>query len=182
MELLKRNELLRIQDLLPLFGDFVVVNDCKEDICTALENYARQIDDLKQEMDQSVNTGQRIKKDAKTLDQRYAILEPGERCWKCRLPLLLMEQSFVFPCQHSFHADCLIEVSVDMVGMSEMQRVRQLQIGSSRGVASRSRTEDTMQELDELVAGACVLCSETAVQQIDKSFVTTADDRNEWAI
>jgi hypothetical protein len=180
--LLKRNELLRIQDLLPLFGDFVVVDDCKEDICTALENYARQIDDLKQEMDQSVSTAQRIKNDAKTLDQRYAILEPGERCWKCRLPLLLTKKSFVFPCQHAFHADCLIEMRVDMVGMSEIKRIRELQMRTNRGVPSGNRTEVMMRELNELVAGTCLLCSELAVKQIDKAFVTAADDRNEWVI
>jgi NADPH-dependent glutamate synthase beta subunit-like oxidoreductase len=43
-------------------------------------------------------------------------------------------------------------------------------------------TEDAMRErdLDELVAGACVLRSDTAIKQIDKAFITAADDRNEW--
>lgn len=73
------------------------------------------------------NTAQRIKNDTtKALDQRYAILEPGERCWRCRLPLL-MEQYHVFPCQHAFHANRLIEVSIGMVGMSKGIRIRELE-------------------------------------------------------
>lgn len=168
--------------MLLLFNDFVVIDDCKEDICTALENYSRHIEDLKEEMGRSANTAQYIKDGAKTLDQRYAILEPGERCWKCRLLLLLTKESFVFPCQHAFHADCLIEMRVDMVGMSEIERIRELQMRTSRGVPSGNRTEVMMRELDELVAGACLLCSELAVKQIDKAFVTAADDRNEWVI
>ena len=106
IEFLKRCELLRIEDLIPFFPDFVVIDDFKEEICAALEQYSRQIDDLKREMDESASTAQHIKSDIKGLDQRYAIVEPGERCWKCRLPLL-MRQFFVFPCQHAFHADCL---------------------------------------------------------------------------
>lgn len=39
-----------------------------------------------------------------------------------------------------------------------------------------------MRGLEELVAWACVLCSGTAVKQIDEAFVTAADDRNEWMI
>ena len=39
-----------------------------------------------------------------------------------------------------------------------------------------------MQEFDGLISGSCVLCSETVVKQIDKPFVTAADDRNEWVV
>ena len=42
-------------------------------------------------------------------------------------------------------------------------------------------TEDMVRELDELVAGARVLCGEIAIKQIDKAFVTAAGDRNKRA-
>ena len=181
MEFLKRCELLRIEDLIPFFPDFVVIDDFKEEICAALEDYSRQIDELKREMDESANTAQHIKDDIKALDQRYAIVEPGERCWKCRLPLL-MRQFFVFPCQHAFHADCLGEMVMQMAGMGKGKRIRELQTEVGRGVALGKRRERMVRELDGLVAGACVLCSDLAVKQIDEPFVTEADDKNEWAL
>lgn len=152
IEFLKRCELLRIEDLIPFFPDFVVIDDFKEEICAALEDYSRQIDELKREMDESASTAQHIKQDIKALDQRYAIVEPGERCWKCRLPLL-MRQFFVFPCQHAFHADCLGEMVMHIAGMGKGKRIRELQKEIGRGVALGKRREGMVRELDGLVAG-----------------------------
>lgn len=181
IEFLKRCELLRIEDLIPFFPDFVIIDDFKEEICAALEDYSRRIDELKKEMDESANTAQHIKDDIKGLDERYAIVEPGERCWKCRLPLL-MRQFFVFPCQHAFHADCLGEMVMNMAGIGKGNRIRELQKEIGRGVALGKRREGMVKELDGLVAGACVLCSEMAVKLIDEPFITKDDNVEEWAI
>ncbi|KAK5144261.1 tethering complex subunit [Rachicladosporium monterosium] len=181
IEFLKRCESLRIEDLIPCFPDFVVIDDFKEEICAALEDYSRRIEELKREMDESASTAQHIKDDIKALDQRYAIVEPGERCWKCRLPLL-MRQFFVFPCQHAFHADCLGEMVMQSVGMGKEKRIRELRSEIGRGVAMGKRREGMVRELDGLVAGACVLCSEMAVRMIDEPFVTTGEDKGEWAV
>ncbi|KAK5167391.1 tethering complex subunit [Saxophila tyrrhenica] len=181
IEFLKRCELLRIEDLIPFFPDFVIIDDFKEEICAALEDYSRRIDELKTEMDESASTAEHIKSDIKALDQRYAIVEPGERCWKCRLPLL-MRQFFVFPCQHAFHADCLGEMVMSMAGLGKGKRIRELQREIGRGVALGKRREGMVRELDGLVAGACVLCSEMAVKLVDEPFVTKDDDREAWAI
>ncbi|KAK3048666.1 tethering complex subunit [Extremus antarcticus] len=181
IEFLKRCELLRIEDLIPFFPDFVIIDDFKEEICAALEDYSRRIDELKTEMDDSASTAEHIKSDIKALDERYAIVEPGERCWKCRLPLL-MRQFFVFPCQHAFHADCLGEMVMSMAGIGKGKRIRELQKEIGRGVALGKRREGMVRELDGLVAGACVLCSEMAVKLVDEPFIGKEDDREAWAI
>ncbi|KAK5107096.1 hypothetical protein LTR62_001880 [Meristemomyces frigidus] len=181
IEFLKRCQLLRIEDLIPFFPDFVVIDDFKEEICAALEDYSRQIEDLKREMDESANTAQHIKLDIAALDQRYAIVEPGEKCWKCRLPLL-MRQFFVFPCQHAFHADCLGQMVMGFVGEGRQARIKSLQREVGRGVAVGRRKEGMVRELDGLVAGACVLCGEAAVRMIDEPFVGVGEDKGEWAI
>ncbi|KAF2484672.1 Pep3/Vps18/deep orange family-domain-containing protein [Neohortaea acidophila] len=182
MDFLKRcGDLLRIEDLIPFFPDFIVIDDFKEEICAALEDYSRRIDELKREMDESAATAQHIQADVKALDERYAIVEPGERCWKCRLPLL-MRQFFVFPCQHAFHADCLGEMVMGLVGMGKGKRIRELQREIGRGVALGKRREGMVRELDGLVAGACVLCGDAAVRGVDEPFVTEADDVREWAV
>jgi hypothetical protein len=183
LEFLQRaNGLLRIEDLIPFFPDFILIDDFKEEICAALEQYSKRIDTLKAEMDSSASTAEHIKSDIAALDQRYAIVEPGERCWKCRLPLL-MRQFFVFPCQHAFHADCLGEmVMATAPGIGKGKRIRELQREIGRGVALGKRREGMVRELDGLVAGACVLCSDLAVRLVDEPFIKEGDDKEAWAI
>lgn len=96
LDFLRRCELLRIEDLIPFFPDFVIIDDFKDEICSALEDYSRHIDDLRQEMDNSAHTARQIRSEIVALDTRYAIVEPGEKCWLCGLPVVV-RQFFVFP-------------------------------------------------------------------------------------
>ena len=150
IDFLKRCDLLRIEDLIPFFPDFVVIDDFKDEICAALESYSRHIDTLKTEMDESAATAESIKEDIKRLDKRYAIVEPGERCRVCGLPLL-SRQFFVFPgCQHGFHSDCLGRKVVEGSGLTTRGRIRELQTSIGRGITG-ARREREVRELDGLV-------------------------------
>lgn len=150
IDFLKRCELLRIEDLIPFFPDFVVIDDFKEEICAALESYSRSISNLDSEMDASAATAESIKADIKSLERRYAIVEPGERCRVCELPLL-SRQFFVFPsCQHGFHSDCLGKKVLEGSGLTVRARIRELQGSIGRG----GRREKEARELDALVAQA----------------------------
>jgi vacuolar protein sorting-associated protein 18 len=147
---LNRCELLRIEDIIPFFPDFVIIDDFKEEICTALEEYSRSIDALKREMDEAALTAGNIKAEIKALDQRYAIVEPGERCWICRLPLLV-KQFFVFPCQHAFHSECLGTRVIELAGPAKARKIRELQ-GEVQKSSGKHR-EQKIKELDGVVAG-----------------------------
>ena len=150
IDFLKRCNLLRIEDLIPFFPDFVIIDDFKDEICAALEEYSRHIDTLKTEMDESAATAESIKMDIKRLDGRYAIVEPGERCRVCGLPLL-SRQFFVFPsCQHGFHSDCLGKKVLEGSGLTTRGRIRELQASIGRG-GSGARREREVRELDGLV-------------------------------
>lgn len=153
IEFLRRVDLLRIEDLIPFFPDFVVIDDFKEEICTALEDYSRKIDELKKEMDDSEETAAHIKTDIKALEQRYAIVEPGERCYVCGLPLLA-RQFFVFPCQHAFHSDCLAKKVVELAGIAKGKRIAELQTEVSKGTSVGPKREKAIRELDALVGSA----------------------------
>ncbi|KAI4101564.1 MAG: hypothetical protein LQ345_007409 [Seirophora villosa] len=178
LDFMKRCDLLRIEDLIPFFPDFVVIDDFKEEICSALESYSRSIAALDVEMDASAATAESIKKDIKQLNNRYAIVEPGERCRVCQLPLL-SRQFFVFPsCQHGFHSDCLGRKVLDGSGLTVRGRIRELQASIARG----GRREREARELDALVAQQCILCGDYAIKQIDEPFVGETDDHDEWAI
>ena len=109
MRFLENTDLLKIEDILPFFPDFVVIDDFKEEICTALEDYSAHIDQLKSEMDEATRNTDAIKKDIAGLQKRFITIDAGEKCSVCSQPLLT-RQFYVFPCQHTFHADCLIGV------------------------------------------------------------------------
>ena len=146
----RSGDLLRIEDLIPFFPDFVVIDDFKDEICAALESYSRHIDRLARDMDDAAATAASIKHDARRLDRRYALVLPGERCRACALPLL-SRQFFVFPsCQHGFHSDCLGRKVVEASGLTVRNRIRELQASIGRGVQG-ARREREVRELDALV-------------------------------
>lgn len=153
IEFLKQCELLKIEDLIPFFPDFVVIDDFREEICQALEDYSHSIDNLKKEMDESSLTASNIKLDIVALDQRYAIVEPGEKCYVCGLPLL-SRQFFVFPCQHAFHSDCMGRKVLEQAGVGKSSRIRELQSQIHKGVVTGAKRDAIVSELDSLVASA----------------------------
>lgn len=153
IEFLRRCELLRIEDLIPFFPDFVVIDDFKDEICTALEDYSRHIDGLRQEMDSSAQTAEQIKREIAALGTRYAIVEPGEKCWICSLPVL-SRQFFVFPCQHAFHSDCLGKKVLDAAGSTKKKQIRDLQLEMSKSTITGPRREKVIQDLDGMIAEA----------------------------
>lgn len=107
MRFLENADLLKIEDILPFFPDFVVIDDFKEEIAHALEGYSAKIDSLKAEMDEATKTAESIKTDIVALKNRFITIDANEQCSRCRT-LLLTRQFYVFPCHHTFHADCLI--------------------------------------------------------------------------
>lgn len=116
--------LLKIEDILPFFPDFALIDDFKEAICSSLEDYNRQIEKLKQEMNDATHGADNIRNDISALTQRYAVIERGEDCGICKRKILTvggdyrmargytsvgpMAPFYVFPCGHAFHAHCLI--------------------------------------------------------------------------
>lgn len=109
MRFLESADLLKIEDILPFFPDFVVIDDFKEEIAHALEGYSAKIDSLKAEMDEATKTAETIKQDIVALKSRFIVIDANEHCFCCHT-LLVTRQFYVFPCHHTFHADCLISL------------------------------------------------------------------------
>lgn len=109
MRFLDNTDLLKIEDILPFFPDFVVIDDFKEEIAHALEGYSAHIDALRSEMDDATRTAESIKQDIGILRNRFVTIDAGDTCSVCG-HLLLTRQFYVFPCRHDFHADCLISL------------------------------------------------------------------------
>ena len=102
-------------------------------------------------MDSSARTAAHIKDEIAALGGRYAIVEPGEKCYVCSLPLLA-RQFFVFPCQHAFHSDCLGKKVVEGGGKAKSSRIRELQALVGKGMVGGKGREEAVKELDALVA------------------------------
>ncbi|KAJ4977061.1 hypothetical protein NE237_002167 [Protea cynaroides] len=116
--------LLKIEDILPFFPDFALIDDFKEAICSSLEDYNNQIELLKQEMNDATHGADNIRNDISALAQRYAVIDSDEECGVCKRKILTvggtrrvargytsvgpMAPFYVFPCGHAFHAECLI--------------------------------------------------------------------------
>jgi vacuolar protein sorting-associated protein 18 len=107
MQFLESTDLLKIEDILPFFPDFVVIDDFKDEIANALESYSAQIEDLKNEMDEATRSAESMKEYIVGLKNRFITVDAGEKCSVCSIPILT-RQFYVFPCHHAFHADCLV--------------------------------------------------------------------------
>lgn len=118
------NGLLKIEDILPFFPDFALIDDFKEAICSSLEDYNKQIQKLKEDMNDATHGADNIRSDITALAQRYTVIDREEECGACKRKILTtgganlmsrgyapggaMAPFYVFPCGHAFHAQCLI--------------------------------------------------------------------------
>lgn len=135
--------LLKIEDILPFFPDFSLIDDFKEAICASLEDYNRQIEELKRDMNDATHGAENIRSDITALSQRYAVVKRDETCKVCGQRILaskgaqgaagvarsytsLVAPFYVFPCEHAFHAQCLTDYVLQHTDKSEQERIRGL--------------------------------------------------------
>lgn len=170
---------LKIEDILPFFPDFVVIDDFKDEICLALEEYTKDIDRLRTEMVEATKSAEAIKKDIANLNNRFVTLEPGERCSHCSYPLFT-RQFYVFPCQHTFHADCLIGM-VCIISLGP----KLLNSGTNgcfigQGISSRPRSSEdpslTGRTCAECGKRSCTKWNERVCQPAKQASRTAASD------
>lgn len=172
--------ILKIEDILPLFPDFVRVDAFKDEVCSALASYSAHIESLKSEMDASAITSARIAEETKQLGRRWVLLEPGESCGVCRLALL--ERRFwVWGCGHGAHGDCAARRVMKHGGKSTALQVREIRTRLEQGAEGKKRAE-LIREMDEIVGKECPLCGDTAIKMIDEPFVTQEDDKGTWRV
>lgn len=189
MAFLKECDLLKIEDVLPFFSDFVLIDDFKDEICMALEEYNRHIDDLKIEMDEATRSAEAIRLDIRELRNKYSMVNANEKCRICR-HTLLTRQFYVFPCNHMFHGDCLSTEIVPYLNSAQRQRVQDLQQKimneSNQGKTMATTNKDGADEtavvvpkneqfktmLDEIIAAECPLCGDIMIKSIEKPFLS----------
>ncbi|TKY48826.1 Vacuolar protein sorting-associated protein 18-like [Spatholobus suberectus] len=168
--------LLKIEDILPFFPDFALIDDFKEAICSSLEDYNKQIEQLKEEMNDATRGADNIRNDISALAQRCTIIDQDEECGVCRRKLLTAGREFsmghgytlvgqmapfyIFPCGHAFHAQCLIAHVTRCTVEAHAEYILDLQkqltlMGSetrreSNGTLSQEETIPSMTTVDKL--------------------------------
>ncbi|KAI8064792.1 vacuolar protein sorting protein 18 [Gilbertella persicaria] len=193
MQFLKKCDLLKMEDILPFFPDFVLIDDFKDEICSALDEYNIGIEELKAEMDNATSSAEHIRLDVRKLKKRFAIVEEDQTCCLCEYPLLT-RQFYVFPCNHQYHADCLGNRITKYLPTRQIRRLADIQEQLSHEYKA-ARTIQTLEDekalteriehlriqLDDTIANQCVFCGDVMIQSITTPFYDKME-ADSWAI
>ena len=102
------NDLLKIEDILPLFPDFETIDQFKKPIIKSLDHYNDRLTDLRTEMNEASKSIDDIRDDlAKYRTRCVATIDSNETCSLCEQALMLQSAFYIFACGHYFHSDCL---------------------------------------------------------------------------
>ncbi|XP_068704082.1 vacuolar protein sorting-associated protein 18 homolog isoform X2 [Montipora capricornis] len=176
MEFLNQCELLKIEDILPFFQDFVTIDHFKDAICSSLHEYNQHIEELKSEMQEATESAKTIRSDIHEMRNKYSIVPALEKCSICSYPLLT-RAFYVFPCHHAFHADCLKNEMLPILKEKQRAKVQELfnqlyrTSRSDSSTATPTSRESLKNELDDLIASECLYCGEIMIRTIDQPFI-----------
>ncbi|KAJ3688031.1 hypothetical protein LUZ61_017195 [Rhynchospora tenuis] len=206
------NNLLSIEDILPFFPDFVLIDDFKDEICKSLKGYKNQIEQLKEEMNDATRGADNIRSDINALSQRYIIIDRNEECGVCKRKILgtrgaqQMGSSYmsggniaplyVFPCSHAFHAPCLIThvtrctthaqaaYILDLQKQLSLIENRPANDTTGEPVSSTTSIDKIRSQLDEAVASECPFCGDLMIREISLPFILPheSEEAASWAI
>ncbi|PSN40464.1 Vacuolar protein sorting-associated protein 18 [Blattella germanica] len=181
MEFLQQCELLKIEDILPFFSDFVTIDHFKDAICMSLQEYNQHIQDLKEEMEEATRSAQVIREEIQTFRNRYAFVQVRDTCAICDLQLLL-RPFYLFPCGHRFHSDCLLAEIGPVLPSGKRNKLHDLlkQLNArddttSLGSATLSARDQVKQDIDSIIAAECLYCGEIMIRSIDRPFIEDED-------
>ncbi|XP_055346176.1 vacuolar protein sorting-associated protein 18 homolog [Paramacrobiotus metropolitanus] len=181
-------DIIKIEDILPFFPDFVTIDDFKEAICASLEDYNRHIGTLKGEVEEATREAEDLRGEISEFRSQCMFINGGEVCTKCRLPLLT-QQFYVFPCKHHLHADCLMAlVRPNLMGnkpvlvddlRKQLETMREQDdsaslhsFGSGGAAGTLSKREMVKQELEDLIASECPFCGLLMIKSVDLPFIS----------
>jgi hypothetical protein len=183
MKVLSRNELLKIEDILPFFPDFARIDHFQDAICSSLEEYNRAIKDLKEDMDHATNSSRNIRQDMDDLKQKVSVVNGDEMCQLSSLPLL-SAPFYKFPCGHGFLEAILLTHVRPKLRPAERRQLEKAESQLKAGALGQIKSE-LMATIDELIASDCPFCGEQIIASIDEPFINPDDEnvyRETWAL
>ncbi|WIA14238.1 hypothetical protein OEZ85_002776 [Tetradesmus obliquus] len=176
VELLKEaGGLLKIEDILPFFPDFVTIDAFKGAITDSLTRYNRQIEELKGEMDEATEIAEAVRRDLKLLQSRTAVVSSRQVCVACNRcildpppnPLKLpcggaVPPFYLFPTGQAFHVLCAAAEVVQYGGdlrakevkllLQKLSRLEPAASGSTGAAAGQGSDQQQQQQQKAAVA------------------------------
>ncbi|VVC29853.1 Clathrin, heavy chain/VPS, 7-fold repeat,Pep3/Vps18/deep orange,Zinc finger, RING/FYVE/PHD- [Cinara cedri] len=192
MHFLEECKFIKIEDILPFFPDFVTIDHFKDAVCSSLEEYNKEINNLKEEMEDATNSAEVIRSEILSFRSGYMLIQPSNICSSCQ-EQLATKAFYTFPCTHCFHAECLVKEMQPYIDSSTMNTIKDLQnqlndlYQNNKGIAQPSelivQRDKVKKALDKLLAAECIFCSDIMIGLIDKPFIEDSDFeriKQEW--
>ncbi|KAK1305276.1 hypothetical protein QJS10_CPB11g01003 [Acorus calamus] len=154
--------LLKIEDILPFFPDFALIDDFKEAICSSLEDYNKQIEQLKQEMNDATRGADNIRNDISALAQRYAVIDREEECG----------------------AEYILDLQKQLSLLGNRSAKESSNAMNGESITSMTPAEKLRSQLDDAIAGECPFCGELMIREITLPFVSLeeVEEAASWEI
>ena len=184
------DSLLKVEDILPFFPNFVLIDDFKDAIIQSLEEYNNQIEDLRNEMDEITQGTEALRRDIAAVSNRVVTIPQNENCAKCGGAVAQLSEGgqagvggldrfYVFPCRHVFRTSCLVDLLVDLSVEGTKKSIQSLcanvpflrQKAPLSVEPSAESTEESCKKLDEILGQECPYCGDLLVKSISKAFI-----------
>jgi len=193
MDFLSTGDLLKIEDILPFFPDFVLIDDFKDQICKSLEDYNKFIFDLKTEMDEATNNANMIRMEIENLRNKYGYVRGNQKCAISNVPIL-NGPFYLFPCGHAILSSYLRDEVAPHLDEAQSEKLKEYEqklvilqrrqtVGHDDPEGLVPQIEEAKNNIDKIIAAECPLCGRITIRSIDKPFVTEDDTRlSDWAV
>ncbi|GAX74136.1 hypothetical protein CEUSTIGMA_g1585.t1 [Chlamydomonas eustigma] len=170
--------LLKLEDILPFFPDFVMIDNFKDAICDSLERYnkqvtqlktvvlsyalsSEQIEDLRREMSEATHIADSVRRDLKLLSTRIAALSSEQACVRCGRPLSVVPKPcglpsggaiqpfFVFPTGNAYHGVCCAAEVMELANVQQQSKIQSILVALSKAPKSHQELSSDFQSLKE---------------------------------
>ncbi|KAM3719172.1 Vacuolar protein sorting-associated protein [Dirofilaria immitis] len=198
VSLLKESDnTIKIQDLLPFFPEFTTIEYFKGPLCECLKEHSGKIKQLQLEMKNAAEMAHRIRSSMEKAKNKYHIIRANDQCASCS-ELAMTQPFYTFTCRHFFHKDCLeSEMKVHWTPQEQdkynslVEKERKLQKKLEKSISSnwapkkinecQEELKQIRDEINDTVAGDCILCGSVMIDSIDKPFFEEDEYEREMA-
>jgi hypothetical protein len=187
------NNVLQIEDLLPLLPDFTEIDLFKTEICSSLQFSSDRIQLVREDMARLAQSVDHTVQELEAMKNRcYTLSSNYQRCETCH-DLLLGKQFYLFPCSHGFHCECLIQQAPKILTPAQFQAfqvlsdaLKTLTAGRGKEFDHRTRVqvEHIQAEMDNYVAADCPLCGNAMIHSLRCPLVDeeAASEAKSWEL
>jgi len=188
-------KLIKMEELLPHFNEQDNISTFKEEICKALSVYKGKIEELNNELEESTQSKELVKKELKTIKERCIEIEGMQACDICSKPVM-KSAFYVFPCAHAFHRECLLKILMPVLRVKDSVRLSKIsstlvEIAQKEGKMPGSKVQDNefkesirdlYKKLNSLLAPRCYFCSSDFIESIYDDLIEDPDEEKMWFI